>query len=67
MYYDRPFYTKEADGTIAKWYVYGWYGSRFSVTPRKNGKLRDHHKYYDMADIGKTIFASRREAERSAL
>ena len=62
MNYDQVFYSVENDGTIAKWYVTAWFGSRFAVTPRKNGKLWDYHRYYDMADVGKTVFATRQDA-----
>ena len=56
-------YTKEADGTIQKWYVQAWVGPMFSVSTIKNAKLKDFRKYYHMDDLGKTIFFTRREAK----
>ena len=55
-------YTKEEDGTVAKWYVDAWYGSRFSVSPARNAKLKDYKRYFHMDDIGKKIFFTRKEA-----
>lgn len=60
-------YTKEMDGTFAKWYVYAFYGSQFAVSAVKNAKLKDLKKYYNMDDIGKKIFLSRKDAEQSML
>ncbi len=57
-----PLYTKEPDGTIQKWYVWGWTGPMFAVSTVKNAKLRDYKRYYRMSDIGKTIFFIRKEA-----
>ena len=57
-----PFYTKEADGTIQRWYLFGWYGDSFSVAARKNAKLRDFKRYFKESDIGVKIFLSRKEA-----
>lgn len=57
-----PLYTKEHDGTIQKWYLFAWYGPRFSVSTVKNAKLHHYKRYYHMDDIGKTIFTSRKEA-----
>ncbi len=56
-------YTKEPDGTIARWYVFGWYGPRFAVSPIRNAKLKDYKRYYHMDDVGKTIFLTRKEAK----
>jgi len=56
-------YTREADGTIATWYLDAWCGPRFSVSPKRNAKMRDFKKYYHMDDVGKLIFLSRKEAE----
>ena len=57
-----PLYTKEHDGTVQRWYLFGWYGDTFSVAPRKNAKLRDYKRYYSAADIGQTIYKTRKEA-----
>lgn len=57
-----PLYTKEHDGTVQKWYVFGWYGPRFAVSTVKNAKLHDYKRYYHMDDVGKTIFTSRKQA-----
>lgn len=59
-------YTKEPDGAIARWYVYGWYGPNFAVSPVRNAKLRDYKRYYHMDDVGKTIFVTRKEAKESS-
>ena len=59
-----PVYTREADGTIQKWYVCGWHGPRFSVSPVKNAKFRDYKKYFHMDDVGKTVFLKRQEAAK---
>lgn len=58
-------YTKEPDGTIARWYVFGWYGPRFAVSPVRNAKLHDYKCYYHMDDVGKTIFSTRKEASNA--
>lgn len=58
-------YTKEPDGTIARWYVFGWYGPRFAVSPVRNAKLHDYKRYYHMDDVGKTIFSTRKEASNA--
>ncbi len=58
-------YTKEADGTIARWYVFGWYGPNFVVSPVRNAKLRDYKRYYHMNDIGESIFLTRKEAKEA--
>lgn len=65
MDYNSRLYTKEADGTVAKWYLYGWYGPRFAVSPVRNAKLKDYKRYFHMNDVGKTIFLSRKEAINS--
>ena len=59
-------YTLEPDGTIARWYVFGWYGPRFAVSPVRNAKLRDFKRYYHMNEVGKKIFFTRKEAKESA-
>ncbi len=59
-------YTREPDGEIARWYVFGWYGPRFAVSPVRNAKLKDFKRYYHVDDIGKTIFFTRKEARESA-
>ena len=59
-------YTRESDGEIARWYVSGWYGPQFAVSPVRNAKLKDYKRYYHMNDIGKTIFFTRKEAKESA-
>ena len=59
-------YTRESDGGITRWYVFGWYGPRFAVSPVRNAKLKDYKRYYHMDDIGKTIFFTRKEARESA-
>ena len=58
-----PLYTKEPDGTIQKWYLFGWYGPRFSVSTVKNAKFHHYRRYFHMDDVGKTIFLSRKEAQ----
>lgn len=58
-------YTKEADGTISTWYVFGWYGPRFAVSPVRNAKLKDYKRYYHMDEIGEKIFFTRKEAKCS--
>lgn len=65
MKYDQVFYAKDADGTVSKWYVVAWYGPRFAVSPVKNAKLSNYTRYYHMYDLGKTIFATRKEANES--
>lgn len=56
-------YTREADGSVAVWYVFGWYGPRFAVSPTRNAKLKDYKRYYHMDEIGERIFISRKEAK----
>ena len=58
-------YTKESDGTISRWYLFAWYGPDFAVSPVRNAKLRDYKRYYNMNDVGKTIFLSRKEAKEA--
>ena len=65
MDYNDRLYTKEADGTIARWYVFAWYGPRFAVSPVRNAKLKDIKKFYHMNDIGETIFLTRKEAKKA--
>lgn len=56
-------YTKEADGTIARWYLFAWYGPRFAVSAVRNAKFSDYKRYYHMNDVQKTIFLTRKEAK----
>ena len=56
-------YTKEPDGTVYVWYVFGWYGPRIAVSPVKNAKLHDYKRYYHMDEIGSRIFLTRKEAK----
>lgn len=65
MDYNDRLYTKETDGTIARWYVFAWYGPRFAVSPNRNAKLKDFKRFYHMNDIGKTIFLTRKEAKEA--
>ena len=60
-----PVYTREPDGTDQKWYLYGWYGPNFAVSPVRNAKLRDYKRYYNTNDVGKKVFLTRGEAKRS--
>lgn len=60
---NKKLYTHEPDGTISTWYLCAWYGQRFSVSPKKNAKLRDHKRFYHMNEIGDRIFTTRKEAE----
>ncbi len=60
-----PVYTKEPDGTVQKWYLFGWYGPNFAVSPVRNAKLRDYKRYYSIDDVGKKVFLTRGEAKRS--
>lgn len=50
------------DGTIQKWYLWGWVGNRIAVSTVKNAKLKDYKRYYDMNEIGEKIFLTRTEA-----
>lgn len=59
---NQTLYTKEKDGTIQKWYLWGWVGNRIAVSTVKNAKLKDYKRYYDMSDIGEKIFLTRKEA-----
>lgn len=59
---NKRLYTCEPDFTISTWYLFGWYGPRFAVSPVRNAKLRDFKRYYHMNDIGKCIFLTRTEA-----
>lgn len=65
MDYNDRLYTLELDGTIQKWYVVARYGPQFSVSSVRNAKLRDYKRFYDMNDVGKSIFFSRKEAKES--
>lgn len=56
-------YTKEPDGSITTWYVFGWYGPRFAVSTIRNAKLKDFKRYYHMDEIGARIFFTRKEAK----
>lgn len=58
---NQALYTKEPDGTIQTWYVWGWVGNRFAVAPRKNAKLRDYKRYYTADQLGKDIFLTRKD------
>lgn len=60
---NQALYTKETDGTIQKWYLWGWVGNRICVSTVKNAKLHNYKRYYDMNEIGVTIFLSRKEAK----
>ena len=64
---NRRLYTKEPDGTIQKWYLFGWYGPNFAVSPVRNAKLHDFKRYYGMNDVGSIIFFTRKEASASNL
>lgn len=57
-----PLYTKEPDGTIQKWYLFSWYGPNFAVSTVRNAKLHHFKRYYNMDDVGHTIFLTREEA-----
>ena len=57
-----PPYTQEHDATPHRWSLFGCYGDTSSVAPRKNAKLRDYKRYYSAADIGQTIYTTRKEA-----
>lgn len=59
---DQTLYTKEKDGTIQKWYLWGRAGNQIAVSTVKNAKLKDYKRYYYMDDIGEKIFLSRTEA-----
>lgn len=59
---NQTLYTKEKDGTIQKWYLWGWVGNRIAVSTVKNAKLKDYKQYYDMNEIGEKIFLTRTEA-----
>lgn len=54
-------YTREADGTIQKWYVCGWCGPNFAVSPVRNARSSDYKRYYHMNEVGKTVFLNRRD------
>ena len=58
-------YTKEPDGTVQKWYVWGWFGPRFAVAAVPNAKRAAYKRYYHMDDVGKTIFLTKREANHA--
>lgn len=59
----KTLYTKEKDGTIQKWYLWGWVGNRIVVSTIKNAKLKDYKRYYDINEIGKKIFWTKIEAK----
>ena len=61
MDYNDKVYTKESDGTIQKWYVFAWYGNRFAVSTVRNAKLKDYKRYFEISDIGKTVFLNRKD------
>lgn len=56
-------YTKEPDGSVATWYVFGWYGPHFAVSTVRNAKLKDYKRYYHMGEVGERIFCTRKEAK----
>ena len=56
-------YTKEPDGSVSTWYVFGWYGPHFAVSTVKNAKLKDYKRYYHMDEVGSRIFVTRKEAK----
>jgi len=58
-------YTKEPDGTVQRWYVFGWYGPRFAVAAVRNATLSAHKRYYHMDDVGVSIFLTKREANHA--
>lgn len=58
-------YTKEKDGTIQKWYFSAWSENQFSVSTVKNAKFKDYKKYFNIDDIGKIIFLTRKEAREA--
>lgn len=60
---NQTLYTKNKDGTIQKWYLWGWVGNRIAVAAVKNAKLKDYKKYFDMNEIGEKIFLTRKEAK----
>ena len=62
---NQRLYTKQLDGTIAVWFVFSQRGDDFCVSPRRNAKRRDYRKYFTIADIGKTIFLTRKEAREA--
>ena len=58
---NQALYTKEKDGTIQKWYLWAWIGNQICVSSERN--LRAAYKrYYDMNEIGESIFLTRKEA-----
>lgn len=59
------FYTKEGDGTIQKWYVWGCIVNTFAVSARKNDGFNCYRRFYSISDIGKTIFRTRKEAKNA--
>lgn len=65
MTYNDKLYTKELDGSVSTWYVFAWYGPRFSVSSVRNAKLKDYKRYYHIDDIGEKIFFTRKEAKAS--
>ena len=65
MFKNDTLYTNEKDGTIQKWYLSAWIGNQFSASTVKNAKLKDYHKYFNIDDIGKIIFLTRKEAREA--
>ena len=57
-----PLYTKERDGTVQRWYLDSWHGDWFSVATKKNAKLCDYKRYYPAAEVGQSIYKTRKEA-----
>jgi len=67
MDYNDILYTREPDGTIAKWYVFAWHGPQFAVSPVRNAKLADYKRCYHMNEIGEKIFFTRKEVKEATL
>ena len=63
MNHNDKVYTREADGTIQRWYVYAWQGPYFSVSTVRNAKLKDYKRYFHMNDIGRTVFLNRKDVK----
>lgn len=58
-------YTKEPDGTVELWYLWAWFGPRFAVAKTRNANRAAYKRYYHMDDVGKTIFTSRKDANKA--
>ena len=59
-----PLYTKEPDGLVQKWFVWSVCGERFAVAPVRNARLSAYKAYFSLADIGRCIYRTRREAAK---